>query len=192
MLSSLNSVLMCFLLVTSLVTPSRAGSLIVGHRASAALREREGARNEQLYRNLSAIRSRDPARFDDAHPFFGQLLGDPEFFTRYHERWQAHPLRFQHYHPFAWRILDGGDRLGWPTTGGEGSIVTPQPPPLPGTSEPPLPPVFPPTPPTPPLPPPTPGPLPPAVVPEPSSLVLIVSSLGAMLLARAACRLRRN
>jgi hypothetical protein len=151
----------------------RADSIRVGHELSAAAREREITHDEQLYQQMAAVRLNDPGRFDRAHPFFGLLMSDPGFFNKYYERWQSHPARFEHYHPLAWRILDGKANLDAAQHDYHGPI----PPDLP---LPPRPPESPP------------GPPPPSAAPEPSTLVLMLSGAGLLLLARAGSRLRRR
>ncbi|MFO0893183.1 MAG: PEP-CTERM sorting domain-containing protein [Isosphaeraceae bacterium] len=179
----LGPVLIPLLVSAWLPLPVRAGSIVVGHRISEAARQREIARNEQFFKQLSSLRESQPARFDRLHPFYGQLLTSSTFFDRYFQRWQANPARFEFYHPCAWKVLDGGAHLHPP---GQGE--TPVPPPLPEGSNPPV------TPPLPPINPPEPGPLPPltpSVVPEPSSLILAASGMGLLLLAGAARRRSR-
>lgn len=157
-----------------------AGSIVVGHRVSAAGRQREILRNERLFGGMATARLRDAARFDRAHPFYGQLLGNSASYSYYMWRWQLAPARFEHYHPLAWRILDGRASLE-AKLGAIPVETVPETPTLP-----PLPP-RPPTPPTPPTPPvdPHPGLTPQGAVPEPSTALMMIVGAGTLLLARA-------
>ena len=186
-------ILCCWIFVVCILcreVPAR-GSLILGHERSTLVQEREELRNERLYEAMVVARDHDPTRFDERHPILGELLTDHASFEYWLNRWQAHPARFEHWHPLFWRIIDGE----WLES--EPPIIPPLIPPagqkgdLPVGPGPPVPP-SPPGPPRPVAPPGPPGPVaPPAVVPEPDPLLLLVVALGLILVVRGGFRFCR-
>ena len=73
--------------------------MIVGHESTSLASEREALRNEHLYEQMVDVRSHDPTQFDDLHPILGDLLTEQASFEYWLNRWQAHPARFEHWHP---------------------------------------------------------------------------------------------
>lgn len=64
--------------------------------------------NRRIFDNLASIRSHDPLAFDDGHEFVGRLLSDQHYLESMQQRLESHPERFKYYHPFVWRVVDGG------------------------------------------------------------------------------------
>jgi hypothetical protein len=139
-----------------------------------------------LYEQVVAERSENPHRFDRLHPILGELLTDRASFEYWLNRWQAHPARFEHYHPWFWRVIDGESRSGGPPV-----TLPPVPPMISPAGESGNPPIgpgpLPPEPPPPPRPPAAPVP-----VPEPGSLLVLLEAIGLVLLARRASVLVRS
>jgi uncharacterized membrane protein YgcG len=69
--------------------------------------ERLQAANVLLYEELVAFRDKDPIRFDKEHPFFFGILTDTAYINKIVARWEGHEQRFEYWHPYLWRILDG-------------------------------------------------------------------------------------
>ncbi len=90
------------------------GSMIVGHETTSLASEREALRNEHLYEQMVDVRSHDPMQFDHLHPILGDLLTEQSSFDYWLNRWEAHPARFEHWHPRFWRIIDGEALEGGP------------------------------------------------------------------------------
>jgi len=84
---------------------AKAGSVHIHWAPDAP--ERLQAANVLLYEELVAYRDADPTVFDKHHPFFAGILTDPAYMNQIVARWQAHEQRFEYWHPYLWRILDG-------------------------------------------------------------------------------------
>jgi len=148
------------------------GSIIPGHETTSLASEREALHNERLYEEMVDLRSHDPTQFDHLHPILGDLLTEQSSFEYWLNRWEAHPARFEHWHPWFWRIIDGEALEGGPP------VITPLVPPAGQGGEPPA----------------APGPLSPTgqpglastatAVPEPGSLHLLLVALGLFLAVR--------
>ena len=83
----------------------QAGSIHI--RYGDDVPERMATANVKLYEDLVATRDLAPVKFDDNHPFYGRLLTDPTFADRLVHRWEGHEQRFEYWHNYLWRILDG-------------------------------------------------------------------------------------
>jgi len=109
------------------------------HETASLTSEREALRNEHLYEQMVDLRSHDPTRFDQINPIVGDLLTERSSFEYWLNRWEAHPARFEHWHPRFWRIIDGEALEGGPpiidplisTTGREGDPPVAHDPPSP-------------------------------------------------------------
>ncbi|MGD0045305.1 MAG: PEP-CTERM sorting domain-containing protein, partial [Isosphaeraceae bacterium] len=155
------------------------GSLILGHETTSLASEREALRNEHLYEQMVDVRSHDPTQFDHFHPILGDLLTEQSSFEYWLNRWQAHPARFEHWHPRFWRIIDGEALEGGPP------VIPLLIPPAGQGGDPPV----------------APGPLSPlgqpglaspaAAVPEPDSFRLLLVALGLILVVRVGSRYLR-
>jgi len=84
---------------------AKAGSVRIHWGPDAP--ERLQAANVLLYEELVADRDAHPTVFDKHHPFFGGILTDPAYMDQMVSRWKAHEQRFEYWHPYLWRILDG-------------------------------------------------------------------------------------
>ena len=125
------------------------------------------------------------------------MLTEKSAFEYWLNRWEGHPARFEYWHPWFWRIIDGEALEGGPPIAPH---FTPTPISPPGRgSEPPIhvnpsPPYDPPVhhdPPShhnPPSPPGHPGVVTPASVPEPESYRLLLLSAGLILVLRGGSR----
>ncbi len=82
-----------------------------------------------LYEKLVEQRDANPIVFDKQHWFFFGILTDPSYMEQIVKRWEAHEPRFDHWHPYLWRALDGFIH--------EPQINNPSPLLTPGTGEPP-------------------------------------------------------
>ncbi|WP_148595473.1 hypothetical protein [Aquisphaera giovannonii] len=194
-----------------------AGSMSARHAhasGGAALFERLERQNVGVYERMVQMRDAHPSAFDTAHPFYASILTDRGSFEYWLNRWQSHHLRFEHFHPLAWKVIAGEAYMGGPPSPGA--------PGMPPTTSPSLPPAgqgLDPTggtPPIPPLPPggptiPSGGPtIPPGgptnppggptnppggptisgAVPEPASCALLASSMAIVIAARVLSRRR--
>jgi hypothetical protein len=84
---------------------AKAGSIHIERGPDAP--KRLQAANVLLYEELVVYRDSHPTVFDRRHPFFSRLLTDPAYMNRIVDRWKAHEARFEYWHPYLWRILDG-------------------------------------------------------------------------------------
>jgi len=156
------------------------GSLILGHETTSLASEREALRNEHLYEQMVDVRSHDPTQFDHLHPILGDLLTEQSSFEYWLNRWQAHPARFEHWHPRFWRIIDGEALEGGPP------VIPPLIPPAGQGGDPPV----------------APGPLSPlgqpglaspaAAVPEPDSFRLLLVAVALIVFVRGGSRYLRT
>lgn len=166
------------------------GSLIPGREHSPHAAQREALRNERLYERVVADRLQNPVRFDRLHPILGDLLTNRSTFEYWYNRWQAAPARFEHWHPYFWRIIAGEALAGGPPVVLPPVVLPPAPPLIPPAGQEGNPPVIsgplPPAPPNPPVQPPS-----VAAVPEPGSFVLVVEALALAVLARGGLALLR-
>ena len=123
------------------------------------------------------VRSHDPAQFDHLHPILGDMLTEQSSFEYWLNRWQAHPARFEHWHPRFWRIIDGEALEGGPP------VIPPLIPPAGQGGDPPV----------------APGPLSPlglaspaAAVPEPDSFRLLLVAVALIVFVRGGSRYLRT
>jgi hypothetical protein len=73
--------------------------------------ERLAQSNLRIYENLVAVRDSHPLQFDHNHPFYAKLLTNTAFMKHEVARWELDEPRFEYWHPFLWRVLDG--YLNW-------------------------------------------------------------------------------
>ncbi len=164
----------CWILVFSLtcLEVQARGSMNVGHEKTPLASEQELLRNEQLYEQMVDVRARDATRFDRLHPILGDLLTEQSSFEFWLHRWEAHPARFERWHPQLWRILQGEALEGGPP------VIAPVVPPAgqggnPPAAYQPLSPIG------------KPGLAdPPVAVPEPDSCRLLLLAIGLILVVR--------
>jgi hypothetical protein len=84
---------------------AEAGTVHIRYPANEP--EKLATANVKLYQNLVTVRDSNPTKFDKSHPFYGRLLTDPSFANALVHRWESHEQRFEYWHPYLWRILDG-------------------------------------------------------------------------------------
>jgi hypothetical protein len=85
---------------------------LIGHvRWGADAPERYAAANIKVYENLLAVRDVDPVDFDRRHRFYAQLITNPTFAEKLVRRWQRDEQRFEYWHPYLWRVIDGYQEL---------------------------------------------------------------------------------
>lgn len=65
------------------------------------------AKHELLYEDLVKFRDSHPIVFDEHHWFFFGILTDPAYMERIVQRWERDEPRFDYWHPYLWRVLDG-------------------------------------------------------------------------------------
>ncbi len=112
--------------------PARAESVLIRWGSDAP--ERLRAVNVVLYEKLVADRDANPTVFDKHHPFFFGILTDPAYMDQIVARWEAHEERFEYWHPYLWRILDGYEFRPDPSL--SRAIIPPPDPGNPGTGQP--------------------------------------------------------
>ena len=99
----------------SLGRDAAAGSLsLLGHDKPPFVPEREELRNQRLYEHVVVLRARTPEEFDRQHLILGEFVSERPFFEYWVDRWEAHPVTFEHWNPWFWRIIDGGMLEGGP------------------------------------------------------------------------------
>jgi hypothetical protein len=69
--------------------------------------ERLAAENVRYYEGLLNLEHNHPLAFAHEHPFYAKLLHDPVMMENLIARWEAHPQRFEYWHPCLWKVLDG-------------------------------------------------------------------------------------
>ncbi len=67
-----------------------------------------------LYKELVAYRDAHERVFDREHHFFAAILSNAELMDRFVDRWKSHEQRFEYWHLYLWRILDGYDHRPLP------------------------------------------------------------------------------
>ncbi len=84
---------------------ARAGSMRL--RARHAESQVEIEKHIQLYESTVAKMDANPLLFQKQHWFFFGILTDQTFMNQVVKRWEAHEGRFDIWHPYLWRMLDG-------------------------------------------------------------------------------------
>jgi hypothetical protein len=153
------------------LVPARAELIMNEAEASTLDHEQQALRDVKIYLKLMSERSHDPTAFDRHHPFYGRLMTDRAFFESWFDRWQSHPARFEYWHPYLSRFLDGEARSTGSVTPSISTVLVP-----PAGQEPSLPP--------PPLPPGGLSSPPTSLVPEPGSFLVFLAGAGLILLAQ--------
>lgn len=173
---------------------------------AAAIQARQSSISERMSQRIAVLRANNSAQFDRTNPFMARLLTQQNFLNYWVSRWQAHPARFQYWHPRFWHILDSVPPLQETPTGTP-PIVSPEViPPVPQLIDPPPdgnstdPPPGTPTDPTDPTNPTNPtNPTDPTnpgggsnSIPEPASLQMIAVAMTALLATRYGLRGRKQ
>ena len=100
-----------WLLVFGLLTQGIAEAGTVHIRWPADAPKRLAEADVRLYEELVATRDADPVKFDHDHPFYGRFLANPTIAEALVRRWEGHEQRFEYWHPYLSRILDGISEL---------------------------------------------------------------------------------